>query len=55
MPRSLRIMYNGAWYHVFNRGLAKTTIFNKPYHFMLFIKLISEATHKFLLNVIVIV
>jgi putative transposase len=42
MSRSLRIEYEGAWYHVMNRGRAKQRIFHKRVDLELFLKLLGE-------------
>ena len=45
MSRPLRIEYEGAWYHVMNRGSDRKAIFIKDEHRLLFLELLSEF-HK---------
>jgi putative transposase len=47
MPRPKRIQFKGAWYHIFNRGINRKTIFYSKYHYLFFIELIKEAINKF--------
>jgi len=44
MPRPLRIEYEGAWYHVMNRGLDKQNIFDTKQHYEFFLRLLSETS-----------
>ena len=47
MPRPLRIQYEGAWYHVMNRGAGRKMIFTRNEHRHLFLSLLEEATRMF--------
>lgn len=47
MTRPLRIEYDGAWYHVMNRGLSRIPIFNKSFHFEFFLHLVKETFQLF--------
>jgi putative transposase len=47
MARPLRITYEGAWYHVMNRGLAKSPIFLNDRHRKIFIDLLSEVHQRY--------
>ena len=47
MPRPLRIEYEGAWYHVMNRGVNRQNIFFNSKHNELFLKLLEEISIKF--------
>lgn len=47
MARPLRITYEGAWYHVMNRGLAKNPIFHNDYHRQLFLNLLVEIHNRY--------
>ena len=47
MPRSHRIEYPRALYHVINRGRNKSNIFHTPSDFELFLKIIGESNTKF--------
>jgi putative transposase len=47
MPRRSRIQYKGAWYHVFNRGISKKTIYFSDSHYFLFIELLGKITKKY--------
>lgn len=42
MARQLRVEYDGAWYHVFNRGAGRRRIFIDNYDYNLFFELLSE-------------
>ena len=44
MSRPLRIEYEGAWYHVMNRGRRSDRIFEGRKDYLLFIELMKEAT-----------
>ncbi len=44
MSRPLRIEYEGAWYHVMNRGRRSDRIFEEPNDYRLFIDLMKEIT-----------
>lgn len=39
MPRPLRFVFEDAWYHVMNRGIAAQDIFKTKNHRQLFLKL----------------
>lgn len=43
MARPLRIQYEGALYHVMNRGSARQPVFRCPEHYKIFIKLLIES------------
>ena len=47
MSRPLRIVYEGAWYHVMNRGAGRRTIFHSDTHRELFLALLGEITETF--------
>lgn len=47
MARLPRIEFEGAWYHVMNRGLERRNIFIKDSHNELFLKLLSDISKKF--------
>ncbi len=47
MSRPLRIVYEGAWYHVMNRGAGRRTIFHSAAHRQLFLALLGEITDTF--------
>jgi len=47
MSRPLRIEYQGAWYHVMNRGAGYRAIFKTSKHFEIFLKLLKEVSHLF--------
>lgn len=51
MVRSLRIEYEGAWYHVMNRGLEYRDIFLNNKHRKLFLELLSELSWRFKVDV----
>src|SRR3990167_8702835 len=42
MSRPLRIEYEGAWYHVINRGAGRRKIFIDPKDYDLFFELLNE-------------
>lgn len=44
MPRPLRLNFQGAWYHVMNRGAAHKTIYKTDKHRQLFLSLLREST-----------
>ena len=48
MTRQLRIQYDGAWYHVMNRGAERKPIFKNDHHRLLFLDLLAEIVeaHK---------
>jgi len=43
MARPLRMQYEGAFYHVMNRGNARQPIFRLPEHYKIFINLLVES------------
>lgn len=47
MARALRIEYEGAWYHVMNRGAARQPIFRTEKHYVLFLQLLAEIKQRF--------
>ena len=47
MARSLRIQYDGACYHIMNRGLERRNIFFQDKHKKLFINLLQEISERF--------
>jgi putative transposase len=47
MPRPLRIEYQGAWYHVMNRGINHIKIFSNDEHRNIFINLLKEISLLF--------
>lgn len=47
MPRPLRIQYEGAWYHVMNRGINRQLIFKCNAHRDMFLSLLSEMTAQY--------
>ncbi len=42
MARTSRIKYEGAWYHVMNRGAGKKNIFHGKKYYQLFLKILGE-------------
>lgn len=50
MPRPLRIEYEGAWYHVMNRGINHQCIYRNIYHKNIFLSLLGELTQKFFIE-----
>ena len=51
MSRPLRIDYEGAWYHVMNRGAGKCTIFSNRAHYELFLKLLNEIHNRYRIEI----
>jgi REP element-mobilizing transposase RayT len=51
MVRPLRIEYEGAWYHVMNRGLERKNIFLNNKHKKLFLDLLSEISERFQIDI----
>lgn len=51
MARSLRIKYEGACYHVMNRGAGKENIFHGTKYYKLFLKILSEVHDKYQINI----
>jgi putative transposase len=47
MPRPLRIEYEGAWYHIMNRGGRYTTIFEDNKDYSTFLDLLQETIETF--------
>lgn len=47
MARPLRIEYEGAWYHVMNRGLARDFIFLNDKHRQMFLDLLLEVHERY--------
>ncbi len=43
MTRPLRIEFPGAWYHVMNRGLARTRVFRRRRDYLEFLQLLNDA------------
>lgn len=51
MSRPLRIEYEGAWYHVMNRGTNRKLIFTTDAHRRLFLELLEETTHLYQIEI----
>lgn len=51
MARQLRIQYEGAWYHIMNRGLERKNIFLKNKHKKLFTDLLQEISERFQIDI----
>ena len=47
MPRPTRIEYNNAFYHVMNRGRARSNIFCTSNDYQTFFKVIEESCERF--------
>ena len=47
MARPLRIQFEGAWYHVMNRGACRLPIFKSDQHRELFLELLAETVQVF--------
>jgi len=47
MARPLRIEYEGAWYHVMNRGASRQNVFKTKKHYELFLQLLLEIHRRF--------
>ncbi len=47
MPRKLRIQFDGAWYHVMNRGINHGKIFFSDEHRLNFIELLKTTTSNY--------
>jgi len=47
MARPLRIEYDGAWYHIMNRGMARHPIFLNDDHYHMFIELLVEIHNRY--------
>jgi REP element-mobilizing transposase RayT len=51
MPRPLRIEYEGAWYHVMNRGANCQNIFYNDKHREIFLALLEEISSNFFVEI----
>ncbi|MHB1947924.1 MAG: transposase [Gammaproteobacteria bacterium] len=51
MGHPLRIEYEGAWYHVMNRGAGKKIIFKTREHKQLFLSLLNEISNKYYIEI----
>jgi REP element-mobilizing transposase RayT len=51
MSRPLRIEYEGAWYHVMNRGRRHEDIFTDKKDYELFVDLIRESVDMWNVNI----
>ncbi|MBX9586601.1 MAG: transposase [Gammaproteobacteria bacterium] len=51
MTRPLRIQFEGAWYHVLNRGACRKPIFNSVHQRLLFINLLAEIVQIYKIEV----
>jgi len=51
MSRPLRIEYEGAWYHVMNRGIARQAIYLSDEHRYIFLDLLGEISKKFYIEI----
>ena len=51
MSRPLRIQYEGAWYHVMNRGSNRQLIFTRDEHRLIFLQLLEEIVVKYKLEI----
>jgi len=51
MSRPLRIEYEGAWYHVMNRGAGKKEIFHTLEHYELFLGLLNEIHNRYRIEI----
>ena len=47
MPRPTRIQYEGAYYHVMNRGRARQKIFHNSEYYSAYLKTLEEAHSRF--------
>ena len=47
MPRPQRLEYNGAWYHVMNRGRGRQAIFHAREYYQAFLQTLEEAHQRF--------
>jgi len=47
MARPLRIEFEGAWYHVMNRGVGRRGVFKTDEHRRYFVSLLAETTERF--------
>src|SRR5437667_82852 len=51
MSRPLRIEYEGAWYHVMNRGIARQEIYRTAEHRYMFLGLLNEISVKYFIEI----
>src|SRR5438132_2071692 len=51
MARPLRIEYEGAWYHVMNRGISHQAIYKTIDHRRMFLDLLAEISSKFFVEI----
>lgn len=51
MPRPLRLQYEGAWYHVMNRGANHCKIFLEQKHYKIFLHLLEKISYLFTVEV----
>ena len=51
MARPLRIQYEGACYHIMNRGLERRNIFLNNQHRKTFLNLLSEVSERFKVDI----
>ena len=51
MARQLRIIYPGAFYHIFSRGNDRQAIFHQPADYREFLAILAECCHRFRLRV----
>ncbi len=47
MSRGNRVTYPGAWYHIFNRGISRKTIYFNEIHYNFFITLLEHISSKY--------
>jgi putative transposase len=51
MARPLRIEFEGAWYHVMNRGAGRRLIYRSSRHRDTFLRLLAEVTELFAVEI----
>lgn len=51
MTRPLRIQYDGAWYHVMNRGAGRRPIFRHRRHRLLFLEILAEIVETYKIEI----
>lgn len=51
MARPLRVEFEGAWYHVMNRGANRRPVFLSPIHRRFFLKLLQDISEIFLVEI----
>ncbi|HHJ18809.1 MAG TPA: hypothetical protein ENJ84_03100, partial [Gammaproteobacteria bacterium] len=51
MPRTARLEYEGAFYHVMNRGRGRQRIFDTDDDYQAFLETVVEAHHRFNLQI----